>query len=104
VIRRATLDDVQDLATAHCACDPAEALINATCVRPDAARRGIGRTLVAVMEAAARASGATEVRLNATLNAVGFYETLGYSRAGDASNRLPSGVELPCVVMIKTDR
>jgi putative acetyltransferase len=54
------------------------------------------------MDAAARASGCTELQLNATLNAVPFYERLGYVSSGRSSNRLPSGVELPCVAMSKS--
>jgi GNAT superfamily N-acetyltransferase len=81
--------------------DPTTALINATYVDPSAARRGIGRALLAAMENEARAAGFGEVRLNATLNAVGFYARLGYVSRGRESNRLPSGVDLPCELMRK---
>jgi putative acetyltransferase len=80
---------------------PADALIHATYVTPGAARRGVGRALIARMEEAARGRGCGELHLNATLNAVSFYERLGYVRGADAKNRLPSGVELPCVQMHK---
>ena len=82
--------------------DPAESIINATYVSPEAPRRGVGRRLMAAMEDAARDRGCTRLRLNATRNAVPFYEALGYAREGDATNRLPSGVELPCVAMSRS--
>lgn len=81
--------------------DAEDSLINATYVNPSATRRGVGRRLVAAMEAAASAVGCTQVRLNATLNAVPFYEALGYADLGAATNQLPSGVTLPCVLMKK---
>lgn len=81
--------------------DARAALINATYVSPAAAHRGGGRSLMEAMEAAARADGCAELRLNATLNAVPFYKRLGYTSRGPSSNRLPSGIELPCVAMSK---
>lgn len=81
--------------------DPKESLINATYIDPSAVRRGVGRRLMQAMEDAARDAGCTEVRLNSTLNAVPFYRTLGYADLGAATNRLPTGVELPCVLMKK---
>lgn len=81
--------------------DASAAHINATYVSAQSARRGGGRSLMDAMEAAARSGGCTELRLNATLNAVPFYERLGYSSSGASSNRLPSGIELPCVAMSK---
>jgi putative acetyltransferase len=82
-------------------CAPRESLINATYVAPSATRRGIGRGLMAAMERCLVGAGVSEARLNATLNAVPFYEALGYTPAGRTTNRLPSGVELPCVAMAK---
>ncbi|HET6333804.1 MAG TPA: GNAT family N-acetyltransferase [Polyangiales bacterium] len=81
--------------------DPNTGLINATYVDPSAARRGVGRALLTALENQARAASFGEVRLNATLNAVGFYARLGYVSRGRESNRLPSGVDLPCEMMRK---
>jgi GNAT superfamily N-acetyltransferase len=81
--------------------DASAAFINATYVSPAAVRRGVGRGLMAAMEGSARHAGATQVRLNATLNAVPFYARLGYSQHGASVNRLPTGAELPCVAMQK---
>jgi GNAT superfamily N-acetyltransferase len=82
-------------------CEPAESLINAAYVAPGSVRRGIGRELVAAMEAELLAAGASEVMLNATLNAVAFYASLGYRDRGMTTNVLPSGVVLPAVAMTK---
>jgi len=79
-------------------------LMNAIYVRPESQRRGVGRELVGAMEEVARGRGARELRLDATLNAVPFYEALGYTSRGPSVNRLPSGAELPCVAMGKALR
>lgn len=84
-----------------CVLDSSEGLLNATYVSPTASRRGVGRSLVMAAEAVARTKGLSQIRLNATLNAVRFYQNLGYARGDLASNRLPTGVELPCVTMSK---
>ena len=84
-----------------CVFDPREGLLNATYVSPLASRHGVGRGLVAAVEAIARARGVPRIQLNATLNAVGFYERLGYAAIEMASNTLPTGVALPCVTMSK---
>jgi len=84
--------------------DPSTGLINATYVCPQALGRGVGRALLVAAEADAAANGIRQIRLNATLNAVGFYGRLGYEHCGHEWNRLPTGVELPCVAMRKTLR
>jgi GNAT superfamily N-acetyltransferase len=81
--------------------DPSEALIGALYVAPDAVRRGIGRSVMAAIEARLASAGVSEARLNATLNALPFYGTLGYVARGQTTNRLPSGIELPCMAMSK---
>ncbi len=81
--------------------DFSESLINATYVSPRAVRRGVGRRLLEAMEAIAREHGATRLRLSSTLNAVPFYQSLGYQHQGAGTNRLPTGVELPCILMTK---
>jgi GNAT superfamily N-acetyltransferase len=85
-------------------CTPEKELVNATYVSPTATGLGIGRLLMTEMETLLRDCGASEFRLNATLNATGFYEVLGYTNRGEGLNQLPTGVELPCVVMVKSAR
>jgi ribosomal protein S18 acetylase RimI-like enzyme len=82
-------------------CSPEIGLINACYVAPGMTRRGIGRTLTNAMEALLLDASAREARLNATLNAVAFYRSLGYRNEVPTLNRLPSGIDLPCVAMSK---
>jgi GNAT superfamily N-acetyltransferase len=93
--------EVDDAIVGFGVLDLGESLINATYVSPKAARRGVGRRLVEAMEAIASERGATRLRLSATLNAAPFYEKLGYGQQEASTNRLPTGIELPCVVMTK---
>ena len=47
-------------------------------VRPECGRRGVGRQLMSELEEQIRERGNSSTRLAASLNAVGFYEKLGY--------------------------
>jgi putative acetyltransferase len=78
-----------------------ESLVNATYVSPKAARRGVGQRLLEAMETIARQQGATRLQLSSTLDAVPFYQSLGYPQQGAGTNRLPTGVELPCILMTR---
>ena len=49
-------------------------------IREDLQRLGHGRVLLRLAEAFAKAEGCTEVRSNAAVEAVGFYERCGYER------------------------
>ena len=79
--------------------DPARCLIQAVYVLPDRLRSGLGRALLGELERRARASGCRELWLMSTLNAVPFYEAMGFGRVGDAMHELPEGTRLPCVEM-----
>jgi putative acetyltransferase len=81
--------------------DLSESLINATYISPKAVRRGVGRRLLEAMETIARQQGTTRLQLSSTLNAVPFYQSLGYLQQGAGTNRLPTGMELPCILMTK---
>jgi putative acetyltransferase len=70
-------------------------------VHPQAARRGIGRRLVEQAEASAHAAGRPRVHVWASLNAVGFYQALGYRRQRRARWPIQVGVDLDNVLMIK---
>ena len=58
-------------------------------VAPAVARRGIGRRLMQTVERSVGAAGRARLQLWASLNAVGFYEALGYRKIGSA--RWPVG-------------
>jgi putative acetyltransferase len=56
--------------------------ISALYVCPSHGRRGIGRTLLANLEATIAQRGHVLVRLESSLNAVSFYAELGYAQSG----------------------
>jgi GNAT superfamily N-acetyltransferase len=62
-------------------------------VRPDWARRGLGRRLVGHALARAHASGATGLRIEADPGAVPFYEQLGARAAGWVAAPAPGALE-----------
>lgn len=66
-------------------------------VHPDHAREGVGSALLSNLEGYARGVGLSNVRLWASLNAVGFYERAGYEQVRETTD----GVELDCIVMGK---
>jgi N-acetylglutamate synthase-like GNAT family acetyltransferase len=78
-----------------------KAEITALYVSPAEAGSGVGRAILLEVEALARETGIQELRLKSTLNAVGFYEKMGYARIEQSAYVLPSGMELPFVVMAK---
>jgi GNAT superfamily N-acetyltransferase len=51
-------------------------------VDPDHQRHGLGTLLLDALEADAKAAGLGELRVDASLTGVGFYERLGYRRTG----------------------
>ena len=78
-----------------------ESEVEAVYVSPRAARRGVGRSLIAALEARAQAHGLKGLHLCASLNAVEFYERAGFARGELTAHRLPGGVEIACVRMTK---
>ena len=75
--------------------------VDAVYVLPGRQGEGIGRLLLAELEAKARARDIRMLELSATLNAVPFYAQAGYTRRHVALHRLPAGVDLECVRMGK---
>lgn len=70
-------------------------------VHPDAVGRGIGRQLVEVVETSARGRQKSTFRVWSSLNATGFYQTLGYRRM--RRGRLPTGagLDLDYLLLVK---
>lgn len=62
--------------------DDGEAQIRFMATDPRRRRRGVGRTVIARLEEIAAKHGKTRVVLNARLEAVGFYERVGYRVVG----------------------
>ncbi len=79
------------------ATDPAR--IRAFFVAPTAARRGVGRALLAACTDAARRAGFRSLTLMATLPGVPFYSALGFQSDEDVVDELPDGTMLKFVRM-----
>lgn len=79
--------------------DPA--YIRALFVHPDAARRGIGRAIMAVSEAEARLNGFMALELMATLPGVPLYDRLGYGAVERHTHLFPLGGSIDFVRMRK---
>jgi putative acetyltransferase len=75
--------------------------VEAVYVSPDVGRRGIGLEVLRKLEERASALGLMALRLNASLNAVPFYEKAGYVAQERSKYRLLNGVEIACVPMVK---
>lgn len=79
-----------------------KAEVTALYVAPGFIRQGTGRAFITEVESLAKETGLCELNLKSTLNAVGFYEKMGFIRQETLSFLLPGGTELPCVGMTKT--
>jgi putative acetyltransferase len=73
-------------------------------VRPEAARKGIGRRLLWVIESSAGAAGRHTFHVWASLNALDFYGALGYRRQRAIRVPLGRGIEMSCMHMVKQGR
>jgi N-acetylglutamate synthase-like GNAT family acetyltransferase len=83
--------------------DPAResARIRAFFVRPDWARRGIGRTLLQTCEGEARAHGFRSAELVATLTGLRLYQTCGYVAGEGFEHPIGNGLTIRFVPMRK---
>ena len=70
-------------------------------VDPDFNGRGVGRALMAAIEDEARAHGRTALLLDASLNAIAFYASLGWREEARAHHELAPGAWLDCAIMTK---
>src|ERR1700748_871425 len=75
------------------------ARIRAFFVHPDYARRGIGRLMMNVCEAAAQANGFRSLEMGATLPGVPLYLAMGYHEVERIDAKLPDGEVLGIVKM-----
>jgi GNAT superfamily N-acetyltransferase len=78
------------------------ARIRAFFIAPEAARRGIGRNILARCETAARAAGFHALELMSTLPGVPFYRALGFQAVEEVADTLPNGITLRFVRMTRT--
>jgi GNAT superfamily N-acetyltransferase len=68
---------------------------------PEGCGRGWGAAMMHHLEAIAWSFGARTVRVDGTLCAAPFYSRLGYVVRARRMYRFPSGVEAPCVRMVR---
>ncbi len=103
--RRATLyggdhsTDLRDPALLDPATDAAR--IRAMYTHPAHARKGIGRTVITLCEAAARDAGFARAELMATLSGEPLYRTCGYTAIERVAAPGPGGVTVPLIRMGK---
>jgi putative acetyltransferase len=81
---------------------PGTARIRKVFVRPDLARRGLGRRMVLDAEARALEAGHTRLVVRANVNAVPLYCALGYREDEAGTMEVADGVALPVMFMSKT--
>ena len=70
-------------------------------VHPDHARRGVGSALLSRLEAEVRDEDLDSLALTASLNAVPFYERMGYEPVAEVTHATTDEVDLTCVRMGK---
>ncbi len=80
------------------------ARIRAFFVHPDAARQGVGASILSACEAAAARAGFTALELGATLTGLPFYRRYGFEAAETRQAPLPGGESLAIVAMRKVIR
>jgi len=80
---------------------PGEGIVEAIYVDPDHERQGIGTALFRALERDARAAGLPGLMLEASLNSVPFYETMGCRQEALDRHELAPGVHIACAVMDK---
>jgi GNAT superfamily N-acetyltransferase len=83
--------------------DPARdgARVRAMYTHPDFARRGVGRLILSLCEAAAAAEGFTRVQLMATLSGEPLYRACGYVEIERTAAAPVNGVVVPLILMGK---
>ncbi|ABI37813.1 GCN5-related N-acetyltransferase [Shewanella sp. MR-4] len=84
--------------------DEPYAQVEALFVSPNAMGLGVGKSLLQFIESKAFNLGIAQLRLESTLNAVGFYRHCGFGGEGleeDAVYCSPRGIALDCRVMYK---
>ena len=79
-----------------------DATIEAVYVHPRHAKQGIGMRLLHALETAARGADLPLLRLQASLNAVPFYQAAGYVPGSLGYHAVAGGVTVPCIAMSRS--
>jgi N-acetylglutamate synthase-like GNAT family acetyltransferase len=82
--------------------NPETGEIEALYTSPTVRGSGAGMKLIQSLEQKAQELGLSALSLNASLNAVGFYEIAGFMAQPESTYRLATGLEIRCVPMIKS--
>lgn len=99
---KATLvEEVDGRAAGFAQADLVAGLVERLYVAPDHTRRGIASRLLDQLEAIAWMRGLKRLSVDATLNAVPFYESAGYASRGIIEHELDGGILFPCAAMHK---
>src|ERR1700735_5818104 len=81
---------------------PANSELRAVYVDAAYGGQGVGRALLAWLEKLARDARLAELRMDASINAVRFYEANGFISLEHGEHPMPSGARMACVRMRKT--
>lgn len=82
--------------------DAGEAAVEKVYVHPGHAGDGVGTALLSRVESAAADRGLAELSVVSSLNAVPFYEAVGYEQVGETAKTVAGDVEFPCAVFERT--
>lgn len=85
-----------------CGIDLAERLVLAVFAHPDAAGQGVGSLMMEYLFDLAARSGINELRVESSLNAVGFYCRHGFAGYDRSQVRLSTGQKIDGVLMRRT--
>jgi GNAT superfamily N-acetyltransferase len=83
---------------------PSNSELRAVYVAAERGRQGVGRAILERLEDLAREAGVAELRMDASVNAVPFYEATGFIALERAEHPMPSGARMACVRMRKSIR
>jgi len=81
--------------------DVDEAIVRSIYVAADQQRGGLGMQLGRTVLAVAAETGLSALELDSSLNAVPFYERLGFERLGGVDHRFRNGTVMACVRMAR---
>ncbi len=100
--RRAVVATVGDGTLVGWGClNVAHGMLAAVFVAPGYTRQGVGQAVVTRLESIARAAGITNLSVNASLNAAGFYESLGFTGHITVDVSAPDAPRIPGIEMTK---
>lgn len=81
---------------------PSNSELRAVYVAAEHGRKGVGRAILSQLETLAQEVGLSELRMDASMNAVAFYEASGFASLGRGEHSMPSGNRMSCMHMSKS--